>query len=76
MERVGTSHGSIVDDDGDAVSMTTSIEQAFGNRAMVRGFLLNNQLTDFSFVSVDDEGRPWQIASSQASGREAQWTQP
>ena len=38
--------------------MTTSIEQAFGNRAMVRGFLLNNQLTDFSFVSVDDEGRP------------------
>ena len=38
--------------------MTTTIEQAFGNRAMVRGFLLNNQLTDFSFVSVDDEGRP------------------
>jgi gamma-glutamyltranspeptidase/glutathione hydrolase len=58
LERVGTSHISIVDDDGNAVSMTTSIEQAFGNRAMVRGFLLNNQLTDFSFVSVDDEGRP------------------
>jgi gamma-glutamyltranspeptidase/glutathione hydrolase len=38
--------------------MTTSIEQAFGNRSMVRRFLLNNQLTDFSFVSVDDEGRP------------------
>ena len=58
LESVGTSHISIVDDDGNAVSMTTSIEQAFGNRAMVRGFLLNNQLTDFSFVSVDDEGRP------------------
>ncbi len=58
LESVGTSHISIVDDGGNAVSMTTSIEQAFGNRAMVRGFLLNNQLTDFSFVSVDDEGRP------------------
>lgn len=58
LESVGTSHISIVDDDGNAVSMTTSIEQAFGNRSMVRGFLLNNQLTDFSFVSVDDEGRP------------------
>jgi gamma-glutamyltranspeptidase/glutathione hydrolase len=57
LESVGTSHISIVDDDGNAVSMTTSIEQAFGNRAMARGFLLNNQLTDFSFVSVDDEGR-------------------
>ena len=58
LESVGTSHISIVDDHGNAVSMTTSIEQAFGNRSMVRGFLLNNQLTDFSFVSVDDEGRP------------------
>jgi len=58
LESVGTSHISIVDDDGNAVSMTTSIEQAFGNRSMVRGFLLNNQLTDFSFISVDDEGRP------------------
>jgi gamma-glutamyltranspeptidase/glutathione hydrolase len=58
LERVGTSHISIVDDDGNAVSMTTSIEQAFGNRAMVRGFLLNNQLTDFSFVPVDENGQP------------------
>jgi gamma-glutamyltranspeptidase/glutathione hydrolase len=58
LESVGTSHISIVDDEGNAVSMTTSIEQAFGNRSMVRGFLLNNQLTDFSFVPVDDEGRP------------------
>jgi gamma-glutamyltranspeptidase/glutathione hydrolase len=58
LESIGTSHISIVDDDGNAVSMTTSIEQAFGNRSMARGFLLNNQLTDFSFVSVDDEGGP------------------
>ncbi|MGC2410662.1 MAG: gamma-glutamyltransferase [Methyloceanibacter sp.] len=56
-ESVGTSHISIVDDDGNAVSMTTSIEQAFGARLMVRGFLLNNELTDFSFMPVDAEGR-------------------
>jgi gamma-glutamyltranspeptidase/glutathione hydrolase len=57
-EAAGTSQISIVDDDGNAFSMTTSIEQAFGARTMVRGFLLNNQLTDFSFMSVDEEGRP------------------
>jgi gamma-glutamyltranspeptidase / glutathione hydrolase len=49
-ERVSTSHFSIVDSAGDAVAMTTSIEHAFGSRIMVRGFLLNNQLTDFSFA--------------------------
>ena len=38
--------------------MTTSIEQAFGSHLMVRGFLLNNELTDFSFVPVDEDGRP------------------
>jgi gamma-glutamyltranspeptidase / glutathione hydrolase len=57
VENVGTSHISIVDDDGNAVSMTTSIEQAFGSRLMVRGFLLNNELTDFSFEAVDHDGR-------------------
>ncbi|MGH8704070.1 MAG: gamma-glutamyltransferase family protein, partial [Burkholderiales bacterium] len=46
----GTSHVSVVDARGDAVAMTTTIEQAFGSRIMVRGFLLNNQLTDFAFV--------------------------
>ena len=56
-ENVGTSHISIVDDAGNAVSMTTSIEQAFGSHLMVRGFLLNNELTDFSFLPVDAEGR-------------------
>ena len=57
-ENIGTSHVSIVDADGNAVSMTTSIEKAFGSGIMVRGFLLNNELTDFSFRPVDDEGRP------------------
>jgi gamma-glutamyltranspeptidase/glutathione hydrolase len=46
----GTSHFSIVDADGDVVSMTTTIETAFGSRILVRGFLLNNQLTDFDFA--------------------------
>ena len=48
--KLATSHLSVVDDAGRAVSMTTSIEDQFGARVMVRGFLLNNQLTDFSFV--------------------------
>jgi len=49
-EAYGTSHLSIVDAAGDAVSMTTTIEASFGSRIMVRGFLLNNQLTDFDFT--------------------------
>lgn len=57
-DRPGTSQISIVDGDGNAVSMTTSIESAFGARLMVRGFLLNNQLTDFSFETRDAQGRP------------------
>jgi gamma-glutamyltranspeptidase / glutathione hydrolase len=56
-ERKGTSHISVVDGHGNAFSMTTSIEQAFGSRTMVRGFLLNNQLTDFSFAAADEDGR-------------------
>jgi gamma-glutamyltranspeptidase/glutathione hydrolase len=56
-ELPSTSHISIVDAYGNAVSMTTSIEDAFGSRLMVRGFLLNNQLTDFSFAPSED-GRP------------------
>jgi gamma-glutamyltranspeptidase/glutathione hydrolase len=46
----GTSHLSIVEGNGDAVAMTTTIEAGFGSRIMVRGFLLNNELTDFDFV--------------------------
>jgi len=48
-EKAGTSHFSIVDAEGNAISMTSSIEMAFGSTLMARGFLLNNQLTDFSF---------------------------
>jgi gamma-glutamyltranspeptidase/glutathione hydrolase len=49
-EATGTSHFTIVDAQGNAVSMTTTIEGTFGSRIMVRGFLLNNQLTDFDFT--------------------------
>ena len=48
---LSTTHMSVVDKEGMVVSMTTSIENAFGSRQMVGGFLLNNQLTDFSFVA-------------------------
>jgi len=47
--RPGTTHLSIVDADGNAVSMTSSVEGGFGAHLMAGGFLLNNQLTDFSF---------------------------
>ena len=53
----GTSHISVVDADGNAVAMTTSIEYAFGSRIYVRGFLLNNQLTDFALLPQEG-GRP------------------
>ncbi len=56
-QRGATSHISAVDGFGSAVAMTTSIEDAFGARLMVRGFLLNNQLTDFSFAP-SEAGRP------------------
>jgi gamma-glutamyltranspeptidase/glutathione hydrolase len=56
-ELASTSHFSIVDADGNAVAMTSSIEFAFGSQQMVRGFLLNNQLTDFSFVA-EQQGKP------------------
>jgi gamma-glutamyltranspeptidase / glutathione hydrolase len=56
-ELPSTSHLSIVDAAGNAVAMTSSIEFAFGSQQMVRGFLLNNQLTDFSFVAQHD-GKP------------------
>ena len=61
----GTSHISIVDGFGNALAMTTTIESAFGSRLMVTtdpvrpgGFLLNNELTDFSFTPRDAQGRP------------------
>ena len=57
-EAAGTSHLTIVDAEGNVASMTTTIEATFGSRVMVRGFLLNNQLTDFDFVP----GGPNEIA--------------
>jgi len=62
--ETGTSHISIVDPNGQAVSMTTTIEQGFGSRIMSDGgtglpggFHLNNELTDFSRTPKDDQGR-------------------
>ncbi len=53
-DRPGTSHFVIRDADGNAVSMTTTIESGFGSRVMVRGFLLNNELTDFDRQPMQD----------------------
>lgn len=67
VELAGTSHISIVDRDGVAVAMTTTIEGGFGSHVMTGGFLLNNQLTDFSFRPIDAAGRP--IANAVAPGK-------
>ena len=65
-ELPATTHLSIVDAAGNAVALTSSIEDAFGSRKMVGGFLLNNQLTDFAF-QPDDNGRP--VANRVAPGK-------
>src|SRR5439155_7242644 len=57
LELSATSHVSIVDAEGNAVALTASVEAAFGNRQMVRGFFLNNELTDFSWAPEED-GKP------------------
>lgn len=56
LAQPATTHFSIVDAEGNVVSMTSSVENAFGSRIMVGGFLLNNQLTDFSFAPTDADG--------------------
>jgi len=56
IEKPSTSHLVAVDQYGGGLSMTTSVEDAFGSRQMVDGFMLNNQLTDFSFDSQDENG--------------------
>jgi gamma-glutamyltranspeptidase/glutathione hydrolase len=56
IEHPSTSHLVVVDQHGAGLSMTTTVEAAFGSRQMVDGFLLNNQLTDFSFASSDADG--------------------
>ncbi len=58
VEQEGTSHISIVDGAGNIVSMTTTIESAFGSRLWAAGFLLNNEMTDFAFRPQDRAGRP------------------
>jgi gamma-glutamyltranspeptidase/glutathione hydrolase len=66
LELSSTSHINIVDAQGNALAMTTSIEAAFGSRIMVNGYLLNNQLTDFSFVPTV-HGKP--VANSIEPGK-------
>ncbi|MBN8551405.1 MAG: gamma-glutamyltransferase family protein [Caulobacterales bacterium] len=66
-EPAGTSHFVIVDSWGNAVSMTTTVESLFGSGRMAGGFFLNNQMTDFSFSPVDDQGRP--AANAVAPGK-------
>jgi gamma-glutamyltranspeptidase/glutathione hydrolase len=56
LDRPSTSHLVAVDKYGGGLSMTTSVEDAFGSRQMVDGFMLNNQLTDFSFDAADENG--------------------
>lgn len=65
--RAGTSHLSIVDGDGNAVSMTTTIEGPFGAHIMAAGFFLNNELTDFSFMPTGADGTP--VANAVAPGK-------
>lgn len=63
---LSTTHLSVVDAEGNAVSMTSSIETVFGSRLMTGGFILNNQLTDFSFLPLKN-GRS--VANSVAPGK-------
>lgn len=56
IDNPSTSHMVVVDAQGHGLSMTTTVEDLFGSRQMVDGFILNNQLTDFSFESVDKDG--------------------
>lgn len=58
VENKGTTHLSIVDAQGNAIALTSSIESAFGANIMTSGFLLNNELTDFSFLPEDKDGTP------------------
>ena len=62
----GTTHISIKDRDGNLISLTSTIEQAFGSRLMTNGFLLNNELTDFSFVPRKNG---WPVANRVEGGK-------
>lgn len=66
IEAAGTSHFVVIDRDGNIASMTTTVESLFGSGRAVGGFMLNNQLTDFSFRPVVD-GAP--VANAVAGGK-------
>lgn len=66
-EPAGTSHLVVVDAQGNAVSMTTTVESLFGSGRMAGGFFLNNQLTDFSLVPTASDGTP--AANAVAAGK-------
>lgn len=66
-ELPATTHLSIADAAGNVVSMTSSIEAAFGSRIVVEGFILNNQLTDFAFSPVNGDGQ--RVANAPAPGK-------
>ncbi|NGM87182.1 gamma-glutamyltransferase [Parapusillimonas sp. SGNA-6] len=57
-ELPSTTHIVAVDAQGNVASMTSTIESAFGSKIFVDGFLLNNELTDFSLSDVDADGKP------------------
>lgn len=67
LAQPATTHFAVVDARGNVVSMTSSVENAFGSRIMVAGFMLNNQLTDFSFAPTDEDGRV--VANAVAPGK-------
>ena len=66
IDKPSTTHFSILDSDGNAVSMTSSVEGPFGSHLMAAGMMLNNQLTDFSFVP-EENGKP--VANAVAPGK-------
>ena len=67
LEAAGTSHFIVRDAAGNVVSMTTTVESIFGTGRMVDGFFLNNELTDFAFRPVDEQGRT--VANAVAPGK-------
>jgi gamma-glutamyltranspeptidase/glutathione hydrolase len=64
---LSTTHFTVRDKYGNVVSMTATIERAFGSKHMTQGFLLNNELTDFSFRPISKKGRP--VANAPAPGK-------
>ena len=66
-ESAGTSHFVVVDAAGNVVSMTTTVESVFGSNRVVGGFVLNNQLTDFSLSPTDESGH--EVANEVKGGK-------